>query len=423
MADYSSTVLIEELDPRGYATPQRQVHLQGPSLPHMGAAWSGENEMTTDWYAGNPDEATQQVLVPKEMPSRWTGEWHRTMMGGTPTLYVDNREGAGGSTLLHDPDVLAQLLEDMFRGGQRLRVTWVVDSNLGRPDDPASNNPFGGRKVRVGRAKSWSFKYTRLQDIAWEIEFHWSGRGAAQAAVASTRSAGVADAFGKYADAMQAILDAQDLAQSQKYAPSALTLGQIESFAAAPGAIANSFGRKVQQLLNTGKQLADIANTVATQPAQVANAGLNVARETVDQARAMGDSISAIPAEYMATKAKARDVLRAYKNFGQQCDDAYALATAAAAVEQQMLVLLARQNVALAADLRGQLAPPQAAAIRPYRTRAGDTPQKLSMKFFDTPDRDIDILQANRLPWHTPSFVPGTIIIIPSLSGNASQGV
>src|ERR1700722_19815557 len=61
----------------------------------MGAEWAMKVSAVTTWYPGNPDEATQQVLGPQELPSRWNGDWRRTMIGTSPGGYI----AEGGTAL------------------------------------------------------------------------------------------------------------------------------------------------------------------------------------------------------------------------------------------------------------------------------------------------------------------------------------
>jgi hypothetical protein len=48
-------------------------------------------------------------------------------------------------------------------------------------------------------------------------------------------------------------------------------------------------------------------------------------------------------------------------------------------------------------------------------THDGDTMNRLSQRFYKTPDHAQDICQANRLPWHQGAVPTGTILLIPAL--------
>jgi hypothetical protein len=57
-----------------------------------------------------------------------------------------------------------------------------------------------------------------------------------------------------------------------------------------------------------------------------------------------------------------------------------------------------------------------------YRTRQGDTPQRVARMFYSNADRALDLLQANHLPLGQPSFAPGSVLIIPVLRSANAQG-
>ena len=87
--NYGSSLTIEELGPAGPDFQPRKIVLIGPALPFQGAEWGFENQIVTTWYPGNGQEATQQNLGPREMPSAWEGEWKRTLMGKSPSIFID----------------------------------------------------------------------------------------------------------------------------------------------------------------------------------------------------------------------------------------------------------------------------------------------------------------------------------------------
>lgn len=49
-------------------------------------------------------------------------------------------------------------------------------------------------------------------------------------------------------------------------------------------------------------------------------------------------------------------------------------------------------------------------------TIEGDTPMGLSIRYYETPDHAVDILNANGLPWSQVTFEKGSILIIPELT-------
>ncbi len=102
---------------------KRVVTLRGPSLPFQGATWGAIQRVVTTWYPGNAVEATQSVMGPALKPSSWTGVWRTTMMLRTPTLYSVN---GGSDQTIVQAFTLANILEDIFQLGQRLRVEWTT---------------------------------------------------------------------------------------------------------------------------------------------------------------------------------------------------------------------------------------------------------------------------------------------------------
>lgn len=409
---YSSTLLIEELDTDS-GSPRRVVTLVGPSLPFMGAAWSGENELVTTWYSGNPAEATQQMLVPKELPSTWEGEWNRTLMGKVPAIFQDQDH----TLPVIDPIVMRDLIEDIARSGRRLRVSWVVD---GTSADQRS------KTVREGRIKKWEFKHQRMQDIQWNLEFHWLGRGRAQQRVVSVRddsqTAALAALNADFVDFLSAA-KAQDFISSNKLtrlSSTTVTLGQLEAIANAPNAILTSATRQLTRQLNTFKDAVALGKKFVTMPAQLANTTVDFARNTLAIANKTSDSLSRIPVELMSVKTKVSDVTRAAQYFGKNVDACRRVSRRAH--EYDLKVRSQRVTGALRGELdRSQTTSRPSDVLATVVTKEGDTPQRLSMRYYQTPDHAIDILRTNRLPDYQTSFAKGKIIIIPNLTTTRSS--
>lgn len=423
LGTYTSTLVIEELTAGAGSSP-RSVTLNGPSLPLMGAEWAMKVAAVTTWYPGNPDEATQQVLGPQELPSRWNGDWRRTMIGTNPVGYIDD----GGNVLqLVDPADIRDALESIARAGQRLRVTWNQLGAAGSAtpgqaqEQQVALKSMSGKIVREGRMTELKFKYTRLQDIEWEIQFDWMSRGGTVARTTATRANTVVSDSAAYLNAIQALVNANQDAQALGQLPTNLTLGQLEAFANAPTALVNSLARKMQQVVSNVSQVVSIAQTIASQPVQIANRAVDLARDSVSQVNAMYDTLSAIPYEGMSTKAKVADLVRAWTSFGEQSD----LAQGAAHAGQQFTTKLETSVQGYVAGQKNtsKLASP-ASLQQIYVVKDGDTPATISQAFFDTPDRAVDILKTNGLSWYTPTLPPGKIILIPVIqTTDPTQGV
>lgn len=373
----------------------------------MGASWAMRVIVPTTWYPGNGDEATQQVLGPQEMPSKWTGEWRRTMLGQSPCLFAST---GGSQTPVVNPIDLMNIVESMARAGQLLRVVWLVQSDQGLSSQQ-------GRLVREGRISELSFKPTRVQDIEWEVEFTWKGRGKTTARVTSTRGNTINSDSAAYLNKLNKLIAANTRASFAKFNPSAFSLGQLEALASFPTQLTDGLARSVQQLTGQVGQVIAIAATLTSQPTSVANRAIDLARNTVAQANQFYDTLSQIPIELLVkspgTQSKLADLLRATKVFGAQSDAARDLARSG----QQFTAKL-QQQAQSSANV-GRVSPTRLTdpnqIERVYITRNGDTPQTVSQNFYKTPDHAVDILRANRLPWYTPTFSPGKILIIPVL--------
>lgn len=403
---YSSQLIIEEIDPPKGGSRGRSFTLMGSGLPEMGAEWGFENRMTTTWYAGNGDDATQQVLVPAELPSNWQGAWSLTMLIDTPAIYIDD---TGGRTDIQNPHDLAEALETVLRQGMTLRVTWAVTSSTG---DPSAT----GKIVRVGVCKTFKRTYDRLQDLKWSIEWAWRGRGIVPAKVSTTRANTVTTDGAAFRNKMNALIAASIEADLADLAPTALTLGQLEAIANYPSQVANSIARQITRIENTAGQVLDIAKTLASQPVQIANRAVALARDSVSQLNRFSDTMGQIPIEVQSTKQDLADLMHASQRFGTLSDTAQDAAEAGRVFAEQI------QQQVQAAALQGEITPTRIGSPETVQQvhicKQGETPESISMLYYQTPDHAVDILRANRLPWHTSSFEVGKILIIPALQTN-----
>jgi len=409
---YSSVLTIAELDGSGQPT-LRQVQLTGPSLPFMDSEWSGENNLVTTWYPGNADEGTQQNLGPREMPSTWRGDWRRTMMGSCPTPYVDED---GNQSMLVDPSTLLTNLEDIFRSGRRLRVTWASTQ---QPDGTGdSTYPIQFSIVREGRAKTWKWTVRTVHDIQWEATFDWQSRGATTPRVASTRDDTFQQSSAPYVAAVQALINAANAATEENLAPSSFTLGQLESVSGGPVALMTATATSVTALQDDLIAASSIGTSLPSQPVQIAAVALNHAADALAQSQGAYAQFSATPAELMSANDDAVSVLSAYGLFGPVADAALQSEIAAYVFYQQMKSALPTQGPALAGKKTGPTTPGPNTIITVYIVKDGDTPQKISMRFYRTPDHAADIMRANGLSWHTTSLPKGKQLVIPVISSS-----
>lgn len=400
---YSSLLLIEETDAIQGGAATRSMALMGGGLPLMGSEWGGKNQNKTTWYPGNGEEATQQVLGPRELPSHWRGEWRITMLPKTPCRYISDD---GSVVLITSPFSLWNLLETMFRSGIPLRVTWAQQSTTG--DDTQE-----GKVVREGLADTWHFKPIRIQDIDWDIEFVWRGRGGVRPRVSTTRSNLVTTNGPAFQDAVKALVNNNLAIANLRQNPAKLTLGQIEAIADTPTKIADAAARSVQQIESQVGQVVNIAATLANQPVQIQARAVDLAQNTVAQLNNFYDELSRTPVEQLTTRQKLSSLLQAHLRFGQASDDALASSDAGRTFTEQL------RAVVQATSLTGAISPTRtsnpSSILQVYVCKQGDTPESVSQRYYGTTDHAVDVLRANRMAWHTSSFPMGKVIVIPAL--------
>lgn len=423
LANVGSSISIEELESTSPGGQPRRVVLVGGALPFMGQAdWSSESTIVTTWYPGNGLEASQQVLGPKEMPSQWSGEWNRTRMGRAPSYYVDETGTLRG---LVDPHELWTILDDFRMAGSRLRVTWsvrgrqILGTNLSSAT--ATDKEVDFSIVREGRIKNLKINPDRLTDIKWAMELHWMSRGGRIDKVASVRRdedlALAATAVSRSIDALGFYTDTKlvSLNKNVRLSASNLTLGQLEAMANAPLKAVNTAMSKLRYNVNQFKRIGNLARKLATTPFAVANSVLDFARNTNAIANQFVDSFGRTPPELLSTKQKVADLARATNYFNQIADGMRNTAKEASALDLRL------RQALVAGATRGALTVKESSTTRAgdliaiHVCKTGDTPQRVSSKYFGNPDQGEPILRANRLPLHTPSFRPGLILIIPAL--------
>ena len=148
------------------------MNLDAPSLAmrmpdvvrsSLARAGSGANTHTKTQNSGNADAATIQVLGPVDMPASISGKWATTMLLRSPALFFD---GGSSPQNIGRALTLAEVFEDILRGCQRVRVTFIqTDSSKPR------------RIMREGIAADWSFTVDGADDIEWAINCEWAWRG------------------------------------------------------------------------------------------------------------------------------------------------------------------------------------------------------------------------------------------------------
>lgn len=414
---YASTLTIEELTGTGEGGP-RKVILRGPSMPFMGAEWGGGNNLITTFYAGNP-VGSQQNMGPKELPSAWQGEWNRTLLGKVPVLFTDE---SGAENLVIRPDLVWDVIEDVYRRGALLRVTWATHGSELIGDFDQTLRVINVTRVREGRAKDWKFQPDRHSDIKWSVTFDWISRGGQQLRNADVREdqdvIKGANALENSIALTQFLMNARarQLKPNVRLSASHLTLGQLESIADLPKKTVEQYTRKLQVVVNDLKRAGNIANKFRNAPYAAANTAVDFARNTLAIANQFADTMGRSPPEKLTLKRKVSDMMRAWQYTARIRE----VSAINARLAQEIIDRTRRFVVAAGGE--GKLHAHDTTTTRAgdvlgtYITKTGDTPQSVSMRFYNTPDRGLDILQANRLPWHTPTFDRGKILIIPRLA-------
>src|SRR5574337_84523 len=190
----------------------------------------------------------------------------------------------------------------------------------------------------------------------------------------------------------------------------------------APRAAVDKAARSLEFQERQFVRAGEVAKKIVTTPLSMANSVLGFARNSATIAKNASDSLGRTPCEVLTTKQRVADVNRAAKYFGQ-IQDGFDL------VAQKSTALDARMREALVAGAnRGALHVKASATVRAgdivaiHVCHAGDTPQRVSQKYFGNPDQGEAILRANRRPLHTPTFRQGLILVIPALQ-NAPKTV
>ncbi len=423
----SSALTIEELTAPGPSLSPRKLVLTGSALPFMGAKWGFKNAVTTEWFPGNADEATQQTMGPRELPSDWEGVWRRTMLGRAPVVFFDE---AGVERQFVSPTSVRDAFESIGRSGARLRVTWQVrgvirdgGTSFGNGSDRSQDLTI----VREGMVDQAEFAHDRATDIGWTVKFEWASRGRSAAKVADARDdadvSAVTTGLESAVAATNAAINAKlvELKKTVRLGASRFTLGQLEALAGAPLALVKSFSRALQTQLSQIRRIGQIVGKARALPFEVANAAVDFARETVSTANAFHDEVSRTPPELLTNKTKVSSLLRSTRYFGQTTEEAILSARQAQATQDSL------RRARVSGDNRGILAArasSQASGttiLAVHRVRAGETPERLSAKFYGSPDHADVILKTNRLPGSTPTLTPGLLVVIPSLASAAGQ--
>lgn len=421
-----SSMTIEETEASTPGGKPMRLVLMGGGLPKKGGAnWGTELREKTTWYGGNR-EGSQQVLGPMEMPSTWSGEWNRTRLSRAACFFYDE---TGSKATLIDPIALVNAVDRLQLGGARLRATWAV-----RGSEIAGNPTLGSASlrqvdvviVREGRIKQFPWTPDGHTDIDWTMTWTWLGRGPSQARVANAaRDEDLTNATSAVASSV-AFLEktiAGKIAGLPKVTavPHTLTMGQIEAIANTPQLIAQKAAAKLRYNVGQFQRAAGIAKKVATTPLAIQNVALDLARNTTAVANSTVDEMGRIPIEYQSKNYRVASLARSGKYFGSVQDSLSTTARTGSNLEQRT------RGAVVAGGNRGVISVRDSSTTRAgdilsiHVCKIGETPDRVSVRYYGTPDQADAILRSNRLPAHTPLFRPGQILVIPALGASSKK--
>lgn len=389
-ADSNSFVIIREVTGQ-----RRSVTLRGGGLPFQGAPWGGTQRVKTTWYPGNAQQASQTVLGPTEKDSSWEGKWRTTTLIRKPCTYSDEN---GQDFSITSAFTLMEVLEGIFRSGATLSVEW---------NETKQARNLQRKIVREGMAAEWEFKPDRADDIGWNVQWAWSGRGIQQQKVVAFRTENVNAAL------RESILAANELLQltttnsliSKKTtvykSADQFSLGQLENLANAPQELVRDILREVQQEVYKMKQIGDLVLKVRAIPSQIAGMILDTATNTVAISNQFIDEISRKPPETLAAKTKLSNLTSALSYYGSGMTQAQ---------------YLRRNAQKTRAEAQNQ-SKSSSTILTVYVVKgATETLAALSLKFYKTTEYGASIAKANGLPLNQLSVERGAVLIIPTVA-------
>jgi nucleoid-associated protein YgaU len=412
----SSEIIIKELAGR-----KRTLRLVGAGLPKRGANWPGKQRLVTTWYPGNVAQASQQVIGPIEAQSQWSGEWNTTRLVRSPAIY----EEGGSSTKLAFAHSLALVLEDIFRSGVLLEVTWAVDNE----------NPFVTPQQisRQGRASDWDFAYDRIDDIVWKVTWDWIGRGLGQDRVALRNDGAATQSLNSLDLVLLAVDESVNNTQIQltrrtiPRSANTFSLEQLDAMLDAPSKLMRDFAQSCNRISNRVRTLGDLIGKAANLPFKVTNQAIDIATSAVQSAIKFYDDCTRTPPDYYDTQQRLGSLTRAASYFKGGLDSSMRVAREASNAREQFRATQA-QRAGTGLDGKGtkNLGPYQKPHKHTggeqmqtdvYIVRPGDTLIGISQRFYGMPDGAADIAYANNLSLKTATPPVGKVLIIPPYKG------
>jgi len=172
---FASPVVLEQ------TTGSRRVLLfKGRALPFRPLQLSRILQVNTTWLPGNP-VANQQVIGNRLEPTTLRGAWHDKFLlsadednGVELVNYPQVSPGAQSQNSIASGAVFQS--SNVFPGTQPARLARTVDAAVELMMVEGQQLRFSwDQYVRYGRITRYSADFDRINDIAWEMEFTWTG--------------------------------------------------------------------------------------------------------------------------------------------------------------------------------------------------------------------------------------------------------
>ena len=406
----SEIVIQEEL-----TAQRRALVLRGAGLPLKGANWPGSQRVVTTWYPGNTAQATQHVLGPIEKASQWSGEWNTTRLVSQACLLRAN----GVETEIVIADDLRAIMEDIFRGGALLLVSWTTNPREG----------FTRTITREGRCTDWNWAYDTIDDLKWTATFDWVGRGLSQQKTIGTDPAANAALLQNLQLAAflfdTAVDQGSGLVSKHFNLPRSadrFTLGQFEALVESPSRLMRQFSQAANLIVSRAKYLGDIIDKARNLPFEIANQAVDVCTNAIASSNAFIDSMSRTPVEELALQQNVAMVTRNASYYGDGVRQAQYVSVEAVRTRAQFRAL--SQSTTTATGEAGVGAPPinRTAGVgdvnRPlavYLVREGDTLFSVSIRFYGSEAGMYAIALANGFRATVTVLPVGRVLYIPSL--------
>jgi hypothetical protein len=409
-----SEIVIREL-----AGQKRELRLRGPGLPKQGNSnWGGQQRVVTTWYPGNSAQATQQVLGPVESQTTWSGVWNTTRLYRTPCIYSPR---PGQEFRMVFADGIREVFEEMLRSGVLLQVFW----------SSVESKTYGGRVInRIGRAVSWNFSYTRVDDIDWTVTWEWTSRGLNQQKVIALREDDTNQAQMATMAAMSSAVDdavnKTKIQLSKRTIPnsaSKFTLEQLGQILDGPSRLMRDFSQTMNRISNRVKTLGDLINRVRGMPYEIQNQALDVATTAIQAANSFTDSLTRIPPEQADAQQRLVTLTRAVSYMKGGNDSAQAVVATTYPISAGIRAQIEARR---ATGENGKAMPTgtnvnatnngQPTQLQVHITKSGETLMSISMIYYGVVEGAYGIAVANGIGLRVVSPPVGRVLIIPPLN-------